>query len=526
MKLRTSLQLSAVFPIVFAIIVTLILGFRFHSLSGIETVDTMFVALIGVLGLVMTAVILFYSRDILQKLRILNDWISAMLKGNLDQPINLPSTNDEVGQLSQALSKMLRELKEAYSSLHKEAVEHERNAIERKQHVKASQMGVKHLSDALVRLKESQQEILQKERMHVLEQVVRGVSHDFSESMMPILCTSELMLADPDILADREKTAAYLQTIHDAVLQSKKSLKNLTGFFRTRQESANAVDIALLVKEAVGLTEPYWKGEARARGITIDLRTSLQITPAVAADEVELRDAVINLILNAVEAMPKGGVITISSSANNGGVSLEVRDTGKGMTEEVYTHCLEPFYSTKDGMGTGMGLTIVNSTIRRYRGTLIIETVQDKGTRIIMNLPAWTPPTQETQIASARRTTSRKLSVLLVDDDKLSRDVVSRILSAKGHSVEAVGTGNEGMDRIKQTKFDVAIIDRSMPGMSGDELAVALKEVSPETPVIMLTGFGDIMIEEETMPEGISLLVAKPAGITEIEDALARVVKG
>ena len=519
MKLRTSLQLSAIFPIAFAVALAISMAFK----SEVTAADTAFVGFMGVLGLIMAAVIIVYTKDILTKMRVLNQWVDAVLKGDLTTQIDIPPTDDEVGRLSRALSKMLRELKSAYASLQKESSEHQKEAAQQKLRAEASQKGSRRLTEAISRLQDSQHEIVKKERMHVLEQVTRGVAHDFSDALTPILTTAELLITCPDILDNREQTMEHLKTVRESTNKAHKAVKNLAGLFHTGEPAAEPVDLNSVVKQAVALTQPCWKEEAQARGTSIAMQTNLEIIPAVGGDDTDLRDMICNLIVNAVEAMPDGGTINISTDVDGSLVTLEVRDTGRGMPEEVRELCLEPFYSTKGRAGTGMGLTIVAATVKRHYGSLTIESKEDIGTRAIISLPGWIKPAKPEPARPAEEAGPRTFRVLVVDDEPRSRDTVAKILEARGHEVDSAENGETGFEKISADSFNVAFIDRSMPGMSGDDLAKKIKETTPKTYVIMLTGFGDIMLEEEEKPPGVDLVVGKPPTIDALDGALAQV---
>lgn len=526
MKLRTSLQLSAIFPIVFAIVISLTLRWRMNSGDYSEQFDMIFLAFTGIVGLIMAAVILYYTKDILHKIKTLNEWTETVLKGNLEATVNIdPSDKDEVSRLSYSLSKMLREIKGAYSDIHKESAEYRQQSIEQKRIADAAQFGTKQLSDALNRLKDSQQEIMQRERLHVYEQVIRGVVHDFGEAITPIQGTVDILLTQPGKLEDKAEMAQHLQTISEAVQNARKSLRNLAGIYHVHQvRSFGPADINRLVESTVDLLKPRWKAEANAMGKSIEIRANLQAIPSVACDESDLQDAITNLLLNAIEAMSGSGTITVSTYADKTSATLEVRDTGHGMSADIKRRCLEPFYTTKGDTGTGMGLAIVNSVVYRHNGSLSIESAVNKGTGIVIKLPLWSESLREAKKPGIQTAADRKFSILLVDDEPLSLKVIGNNLQAFGHSVTCVSSGFEGLEKVRAGKFNVAIVDKAMPGMDGLTLAKAIREISPETAIVMLTGYADIMREEGDIPENIDILLSKPIPILELNRALNDVV--
>ena len=521
MKLRTSLQLSAIFPIVFAIVVISILQWRIESLTGSGTMDAILLAVLGLLGITMAAVIISYSRSLLSKLKVLNQWADAVLKGDLDHSIDIDSTDDEVGRLSHALSQMLRELKDAYATMQKESLDHKQQAVDHKRRADASQVGTRHLVDALARQKDAGEKVAQEERIRGLEQVVRGVTHDFSEALLPILGTADILMDNPDALERREDTLEHVRTIRSGVERAQKSLKNLAGFLQPGEYAVTPVDLNHVVEQTVARLESIWKDQSEQKGIVVKLRTNLEMVSSVAGQEADLEDLVACLILNATEALPDGGGITISVQGQGRCAVLEVRDTGQGMTEEVRRRCMEPFYSTKAGSGRGMGLTTVSGTVRRHKGTLNIDSSPGKGTRILINLPIWTETLAKTQTPKPESSVAQGLRVLVVDDDEWCRNVLVKLLVMRGFVAEKAETGPEGLQKMESGNFDVVIVDRAMPGMTGDELATAIKNRFPKMPVIMLSGFGGIMTSEGDIPKDIDVLMTKPVTVDAVTHGIA-----
>ena len=223
-----------------------------------------------------------------------------------------------------------------------------------------------------------------------------------------------------------------------------------------------------------------------------------------------IREMLANLIFNAVDAMPEGGTITVLARAEGSDVVLEVADTGTGMTDEIRQRCLEPFFSTKGKHGTGLGLSLVHSTIERHGGTLTIASEPGRGSTFIVRLPsqdrvgAVSSPAEPPQA-------SRPLHVLLVDDDPLVRKSVVAQLESEGHAVVTATNGREGLERFAVGRFDLVVTDRAMPEVGGDQVAAQIARSAPNTPVIMLTGFGDLMTAKGDHPPGVDAVVGSHA---------------
>jgi CheY-like chemotaxis protein len=276
------------------------------------------------------------------------------------------------------------------------------------------------------------------------------------------------------------------------------------------------------VEQSISLTQPKWKDQAQAEGKTIDIRAEFKQVPFIAGNEAELREVLTNLIFNAVDAMPEGGAITLRTRPDGERVVLEVSDTGTGMTEEVRQRCLEPFFSTKGDRGTGLGLAMVFGTVQRHEGAIDIETEPGRGTTFIIRLPVM----HERGGGEGLRHTegmSRPLHVLVVDDDPTMRELVIAYLANDGHTVDTATSGREGLEKFRVGHYDLVMTDRAMPEMGGDQMAAAVKRLAPHKPVIMLTGFGDMMKAADEQPAGVDVVLSKPVTRSKLREALAQV---
>jgi CheY-like chemotaxis protein len=347
-----------------------------------------------------------------------------------------------------------------------------------------------------------------------------GIAHDFNNALVPILGFCELLQLSPNILSDRKKSLEYLDTIQTAAKDAASIVARLREFYRANQadEEFIAVSLQHLVKQAVNLTQPKWKDQAQANGVTIQLRTDFKMVPPIRGEESALREVLTNLIFNAVDAMPGGGTLWVRTRlAGDCGV-LEVSDSGTGMTEEVRRRCLEPFFSTKGERGTGLGLSMVFGIVQRHGGSIDLQSELGRGTTFVLSFPLFR---EETEISKHETALSaRPLRVLVVDDEAPVRDLLTAALTQDGHQVEVADQGVEGLRRFMDGKFDLVVTDKAMPGMSGDQMATAIKQVAPRTPIILLTGFGHFL-DKEQLPS-IDVLATKPIGVIALRDAIAR----
>lgn len=379
------------------------------------------------------------------------------------------------------------------------------------------------LENALSDLQRAQSGLIEQERLRALGQMASGVTHDFNNALAPILGFTDLMLMRPQMLENKERVIEYLQTIHTAAKDAANVVNRLREFYRAREVSEVFPPVSLnaLVDQALALTQPKWKGQAQAGGITIQIDKDLDDIAAVPGNESDLRELLTNLIFNAVDAMPDGGTLTLRTRADGAQVWLEVRDSGTGMTEEVRRRCLEPFFTTKGEGGTGLGLPMVYGIVQRHEGSVDIQSEPGHGTRFCIRLPL-THSRMGNQVEPTEDAELPPMDVLVVDDEPGVLRFVKDFLEGDHHRVETAGDGVEGLKKFYSHKFDLVVMDRAMPRMSGDQLAAAIKQAQPGTPVILLTGFGELMSAQNEKPPGVDAVVSKPVSTRTLRRAISR----
>jgi len=381
-----------------------------------------------------------------------------------------------------------------------------------------------------VHLRRTQEQVSRQERLNALGQMASGIAHDFNNALVPIAGYTDLLLDRPDQLQDTQKALRCLRFIQTGVRDAASVVSRLREFYRRRKDSEKfqRVELGSLVEQVIDLTRPKWRDEALARGCTIEMRKELQPVSPILGSASELREMLTNLIFNAIDAMPKGGTITIKtqrarSTGEPGGasdrVSLEVSDTGVGMTEETRQRCLEPFFSTKGERGSGLGLAMVYGTVKRHRGTLDLNSAVGAGTRFTFCFPAESAVEAAAPLRSVLP--ARSLDILVVDDEPMARDVMAQYLMGDGHRVQTASNGHEGLEQFKAGRFDVVLTDQAMPGLNGGELAGLIKTRAPSVAVILVTGFGDILEATGEQPTGVDLMLTKPVSMAVLRETLA-----
>ena len=380
------------------------------------------------------------------------------------------------------------------------------------------------LSDALTELRQTQRQIIQQENLRALGQMASGIAHDFNNALAPILGFSELLLTKPETLADQKKVTKYLQIINTCANDAASVVRQMREFGRKREATAEvqqAHNLGELVLQTIEHTRPRWKDQAQAAGVFIQVKTDLQNVPPMIGEEFAIREILTNLIINAVDAMPAGGTITLGTAVEGEFIRLWVGDTGTGMTEEVRQRCFEPFFTTKGAQGTGMGLTTLYGIVQRHGGTVEVESKLGQGTTFNIRLPVkFTKP--EAPAPRAPAAMQRKLHVLVVDDDQALCDVAEASLINDGHTVEIAYDGEMALTLLKAGQFDLILTDKAMPQINGEQLAAAVHQVAPALPVILMTGFGDLMKTAGEKPPHVSEILSKPFTQAMLRIALER----
>jgi len=338
--------------------------------------------------------------------------------------------------------------------------------------------------------------LLQAQKLEAVGQLTGGIAHDFNNLLQAIAGNLELIARKPD---DADRVIRWTSSALDAVERGRQLTGQLLAFSSKQRLDVKSVRLAELIGGMAGLVERAVAPLSRVRIDRIDPVWNVQ------TDALQLELAVLNLAFNARDAMPEGGVLTVSAELRSGKVAadlpagdyvaLSVADTGTGMPPEVAARAVEPFFSTKGvGKGTGMGLSMAFGVMRQSGGTLLIESALGQGTTVTLLLPlATVEPRRDVQDDSARdeRISLAGMTIALVDDDAHVRASLAEMLRAAGAVVEEAADGAAGVALVQTRRFSALVVDFAMPELSGSEVANQVAATDPQLPVILITGFAD-----------------------------------
>jgi signal transduction histidine kinase/ActR/RegA family two-component response regulator len=395
------------------------------------------------------------------------------------------------------------------------------------------------LQQAYDDIRQTQKAVMQQERLLALGQMASGIAHDINNAISPVsLYTESLLEKEPGLSPGAR---SQLETIQRAIDDVAQTVARMREFYRQREPQMTLlpVDMNAIVQQVVDLTRARWSDMAQQRGIAIETRTELAPDlPSVMGADNEIREALTNLIFNAVDAMPNGGPLILRTrvaqeqglpsqeSPVRGFVRVEVIDAGTGMDEDTRRRCLEPFFTTKGERGTGLGLAMVYGTMQRHSADFEIESALGKGTTVRLSFAIPTTPVVGAAV-SAIASAVPPLRILIVDDDPLVLKSLRDILEADGHDVTTADGGRAGIDAFLAAKaqgnpFPVVITDLGMPYVDGRKVSNAVKTAAPQTILLLLTGWGQRLVADGDVPPHVDRVLSKPPKLRELREALAR----
>jgi signal transduction histidine kinase len=367
--------------------------------------------------------------------------------------------------------------------------------------------------------------LVRQERLHSLAEMASGIAHDFNNTLSVILGYTHMLLKGSEAgPRDWPELGSSLRAIATAAHDATEVVKGLRYLYRpaTQQGLQVGVNLNALVHDVIALTRPKWRDQMFQQGGRVRVVRRLRTLPLLRGNETELREVLVNLVFNALDAMPRGGRLRFETLVQRKWVVLTLADTGQGMTADVRKRAVEPFFTTKGDKGTGLGLAMAQAIVRRHGGRLRIVSTPGKGTTIEMKLPRPAPSALPRLPSAGGWPRVDRLRMLVVDAHEGVLQSLQDLLQSQGHHVRTAQAGLDGLDLLQSEAFDVVLLDWAMPELSGERLAAVIKATAPQTSVVMMTGF-DSRSSAALRPANVDAVLHKPLKPTSLGQTLALV---
>ena len=353
------------------------------------------------------------------------------------------------------------------------------------------------------------------EQQRLVGEMAGGVAHNFNNILVSILGYAQILDAYTDLPADaREVTAVILRSAEKASDLVRRIQRSAGG---GRANAPVPIVLGDAVESCVEAARPKWKDEAESGGRGITLETELVSSPSVDGRASEVDEVITNLIFNAVDAMPQGGRIVIRTWEEGGEVCLSVSDTGIGMDADTQRRLGEPFFTTKGDKGHGLGLATCYQIVEAMSGRIEVESVPGRGTTFVLRFPAGRAVGPDPVRRPPGRLEHRR--ILVVEDDEQIREFLIRALPEC--EVLAVPDGAGGLAEFQAGHYDVVLADLSLPGLTGIQVAQGIREMDPDTPIILMSGWDE---PSEDVSGAIDGFLPKPFTLDELRRCLAEAV--
>ncbi len=379
------------------------------------------------------------------------------------------------------------------------------------------------------------EKLFQAEKLRSLGELAGGVAHDFNNVLAAILGRVQLLrmrrdsYTHPDgdedpITINIDKN---LDIIERAAMDGSETVRRIQDFARGHDEAKyqTPIDINAVLDDVLEFTRVKWKDMAESYGRAFTINRELEADEHILGNAPELREVYINLINNAIDAMPGGGSLTLKTYVEKGMVVSIVKDSGVGILDSHRDKIFDPFFTTKDVGSTGLGLSVSYGIIARHKGTIDVESRQGEGTTFVIRLPACGASAQD-EAGENLLAPQKQCSILVVEDERNVGDTLSEILSFSGHKVSVAENGSEALQQFNDGDFDLVITDLGMPGLSGFEVAEKIKAINGSTPVILITGWGLQLNIQDLKERGVDYVINKPFASRQILNVIQEVLPG
>jgi PAS domain S-box-containing protein len=378
--------------------------------------------------------------------------------------------------------------------------------------VEGQTTGVLGIARDITEQKEERERAARADKLRALGQLASGVAHDFNNSLAAILGRAQLLrrqVNDPALIRN-------LDIIQTAAEDAAATVRRIQTFARkSAVKEFELVDVAALLNDAVEITRTRWQNEARVRGLEFDVKLNAPREQYTYGSASELREVFVNMIVNAVDAMPRGGRLLVTCRRKDERLQVHFSDNGIGMPEDVKQKIFEPFFSTKGAHGTGLGLSVSYSIIERHSGSISVDSEPGSGSNFMVDLPAIAAQSSSDE-SSATGSEAPTLKILVVDDEEPVRETLAEMLVAVRHRVELAGSGPEAVEKLRAGDFDFVFTDLAMPEMDGWETARLIRKSWPNMRIVLVTGYGPTTPPPSGEEDLVDAIIGKPFDFAQV----------
>jgi len=380
--------------------------------------------------------------------------------------------------------------------------------------------GVLGIARDITEQKQERERAARADKLRALGQLASGVAHDFNNSLAAILGRAQLLRRQ----TQAEPLLRNIEIIQTAAEDAAATVRRIQTFARkSPAKEFEMLEVKSLLNDAIEITRTRWENEARLRGLDYQVTLEAEGDQHTFGSASELREVFVNLIVNAVDAMPNGGELSIGCLLDGARLRLRFADTGTGMPEDVRQKIFDPFFTTKGAQGTGLGLSVSYSIIERHEGSISVASEVGGGTVFTIDLPA-SVVESETNKTSAVNAGMPSLAILVVDDEPAVRETLAEMLEVMGHRVLLAESGQSALQALAGDNCDLVFTDLAMPDMDGWETTREIRKRWPEMHVILVTGYGTGTLPPAGEDHLVNGIIGKPFDFSQISQTITSIL--
>ena len=370
--------------------------------------------------------------------------------------------------------------------------------------------------------KKKEKELMLSKKREALMTMASGLTHKLSRDLR---CIGENIQLVKEVSDSKNVTfTKRLENIESASSKLINTTQKLDSLSRKKRDPSDDVlfDLRKVVKGAISVTTPTLKDVVERRKQEINLKTYLRSVSPVKGDPDEIRDLITNLILNAVEAMPQGGDLYVTTEENAGYAHIYIQDSGAGISDSVKDRIFDPFFTTKGKEGVGLGLSLSYAIVKRHKGEIELASQKDQGTTFTITLPTASKDQKSKNKAVKKRI--KNAHILIIEGEDILSELLSQVFMSKGYRIVTAGSALEGLHKLKKKRFDLVLADSAAPDMRRDVIIKKIRKVNREIPIVLMT---EQVLGDQSKPNrksGLDLIITKPLDmnrvVREVEDVL------